>query len=484
MFSKRNLAAVFILGLFLGPMTAGLAQAKNLAEGRVLPAAVTWYVDHSAAGANNGSSWANAYTSLQSALVQAQAGEQVWVAEGVYVPTSAADRTATFSITSGLALYGGFDPANGADAWEERDWMAHITVLSGDLDGNDTTDSNGVLNSWMGIFGNNAYHVVSTSSTLQATMLDGFVVTGGDATGSFSWEQGGGMFNNNSLYLLISNVIFSGNKANYGGGLSNVSSYLDLMNVTFFENKAYHYGGGMRSVYGQSNLTNVRFIANQASDGGGGMSQYYNNSFLINGIFTANEGGTDCGAIYLGEGSSSQLDNVSFAANSIDGICGGDLSSSVNIRNSILWGSPGEQIRNPAGASIFFSDIQGGCPPGATCVNVINANPLFARPPDPGPDATWFTADDDYGDLRLQLSSPAIDAGNNTYLPEDILDLDGDGNSSERTPLDLWGVARFMDVPYVSDNGVTDPPTYPFVVDFGAYETFPWSIYLPLTLKR
>ena len=77
-------------------------------EERSLPSA-TWYVNASATGSNNGTSWANAYTDLQSALVnKAQSGDQVWVEQGTYKPTSGTDRTASFNIPDGVAVYGGF----------------------------------------------------------------------------------------------------------------------------------------------------------------------------------------------------------------------------------------------------------------------------------------------------------------------------------------------------------------------------------------
>ncbi len=76
------------------------------------------------------------------------------------------------------------------------------------------------------------------------------------------------------------------------------------------------------------------------------------------------------------------------------------------------------------------------------------------RAPSAG-DGDWTTLDDnDYGDLRLQADSPAIDAGNNDWLPSDSSDLDGDGDTAEPIPYDLQGFPRI-----VGD-----------AVDLGAYE--------------
>ena len=55
-------------------------------------------------------------------------------------------------------------------------------------------------------------------------------------------------------------------------------------------------------------------------------------------------------------------------------------------------------------------------------------------------------------------------------MPADQVDLDGDGDDEERTPLDAGGKPRFVDDPGTADSGVADPPDYPAVVDMGAYE--------------
>ena len=96
----------------------------------------------------------------------------------------------------------------------------------------------------------------------------------------------------------------------------------------------------------------------------------------------------------------------------------------------------------------------------------IDADPLFVDPDGPDDDPnTW--EDNDY---RLAPGSPCIDASDNTAVPLDTLDLDGDGDTDERTPFDLDGNPRFVQDPFTDDTGVPDPPRYRHIVDMGAYE--------------
>jgi len=108
-------------------------------------------------GATDGfcTSWATA-CELSFALSSAVSSQEIWVAAGTYKPTAGSDRTATFQLKAGVALYGGFAGDEATRA--ERDWAAHVTTLSGDLGvANNTTD--------------NSYHVVTGAT---GATLDGF----------------------------------------------------------------------------------------------------------------------------------------------------------------------------------------------------------------------------------------------------------------------------------------------------------------------
>jgi hypothetical protein len=78
---------------------------------------------------------------VQDALSAAQSDDQIWVSAGVYYPDEGGgqtddDRTSAFQLKDGVALYGGF--AGDESARDQRNWEAHVTVLSGDIDKDDT----------------------------------------------------------------------------------------------------------------------------------------------------------------------------------------------------------------------------------------------------------------------------------------------------------------------------------------------------------
>jgi len=439
---------------------------------------VILYAAPTALGVGDCSSWANA-CSLQTALAQAQSGDEIWVQAGVHYPGATGNLNAAFALKSGVAIYGGF---NGTEtSRDQRNWQNNLTILSGDLDQNDiNTDGNFIAETWQDIQGDNAYHVVVGNGANNSAVLDGFVITAGYANGSYphrfgggmynanssptltrlifignrSYGAGGGMFNEGASSPLLVEVAFSGNLAGAsGGGAANTEGATPVFNkVVFNGNTSNMFGGGML-IIGSPTLVNVEFKGNQAQSGGGGVFTYRGSTpTLTNVIFSNNTALADGGGM-LNNGNPT-LTNVTFSGNVAAGNGGGMYNNAVNpnLRNVIIWGNTAgnsqASIYNYGGSAplITYSDIQGcggsgswqgWC--GTDGGGNIDADPLFL-------DAT-------NGDLRLQLTSPAIDAGNNIAVPPGVI-------------TDLDDNPRFVDIPTMPDSGNGAPP----IVDMGAYE--------------
>ena len=92
----------------------------------------TIYVKADAGGIGDGSSWADAYTDVASAIAAAnETGDTVYIAKGVYPVAS------VMSVTNIPAIYGGFLGESEDETVEGRQFDVNKTVLSGDTDNND-----------------------------------------------------------------------------------------------------------------------------------------------------------------------------------------------------------------------------------------------------------------------------------------------------------------------------------------------------------
>jgi hypothetical protein len=449
------------------------------------------YVDERApqTSAEDGSSWADAYLIVQDALSAAAANTEIWVAQGVYhtdeVGMPKPDPAASFQLQNDVALYGGFTGTESAR--EQRDWQAHVTVLSGDIDGNDTRDAHGVVTDTTHIVGSNAYHVVDGSATTGSAVLDGFFITAGQADGTGANNDGAGIYISGGSPTLrnlvlsgnladgpgggiystgnpaLTRVTFTGNAAGAdGGGMHNDGGSPTFSDVVFSGNQAGNMGGGLYHLTGDATLTGVIFSGNDAEANGGGMVNYQGILTLVNGLFSGNS--ADNGGGLFNYQSDATLTNVTLSRNTATFPGGGLLnhdSGFVKLTNCILWENS-SQVSNEAGATsiILYSLVQDGCPDGSTCDHLQFGDPRFVDPD--GADDVSGTLDDD---LRLRPDSPAIDAGSNTAVPGSVT-------------TDLAGAARFVDVPSVLDTGGGSAP----IVDVGAYEAAFEIVYLPLVL--
>ena len=113
-----------------------------------------FYAAPASIGSGNCSNWENACT-LKSALDQSTSGE-IWVKAGIHYPGTS--QTDYFELKPGVALYGGFSGSETERT--QRNSSANLTILSGDIDQNDTTNTDGVVVNTDNINGNNSNHVV------------------------------------------------------------------------------------------------------------------------------------------------------------------------------------------------------------------------------------------------------------------------------------------------------------------------------------
>jgi hypothetical protein len=292
------------------------------------------HVDAAATGQNNGETWDDAYTDLQTALQNAESGDVIYVAGGTYrtyEADPAENRGASFVIGPSVSLEGGYaGHANPSDPYE-RDIELYETILSGDQKGDDGPDFTNRTD--------NSYHVVIVSTdTPGNTMLDGFTISGGYADSTddrertrgaglyaadFAWEYNKGVqitdctFTDNMAHYYLSGVDYD-NVGGTGGGLYAHEFAVELVGCTFRGNVAEVVGGGMSSEHSYIQLTECVFEDNLTQEdptlgggfcGGGlsasgnwemGLSETKNNTFVTNCVFTGNHAEGAGGGISAG----------------------------------------------------------------------------------------------------------------------------------------------------------------------------------------
>ncbi len=318
----------------------------------VSPSAFVVYVDGNARGANDGSHWKNAFTSLQDALAVVQPGREIRVAGGVYTPDrgvgiARGDREASFILTGGITVQGGYAGTAGANP-DVRNVQTYPTILSGDLKSNDLSVADPCNLGQEASRTDNSRHILSAVIGKGETMLDGVQVVGGYAFGPSvagtvaSGAQGAGLLMTGGS-LTLNNCIFSGNWASGdGGAVYMADGRLKLAGCTFRANGAGQEnrvgqsrgtGGAIRSDdRSQMTLSRCRFYNNFADLQGGALDNDKGNVVLTWCLFVQNKAGSaGGGAIWNSEG---QLNLVSCTLNgNRSGANGGAI---VNGWNGIL----------------------------------------------------------------------------------------------------------------------------------------------------
>lgn len=298
----------FQLIIFLVTVNLGIAQS-------------VYFVRKDATGANNGTSWENAFTDLQNALAVAQTGSQIWVASGQYLPTPSTDRDISFQLKEGVGLYGGFD---GTElTLNARNPAVNASILSGAIGDSTAND--------------NSYHVLRAKGVSAATTIDGFIIEHGQAVAGMTGgnnNYGGGMLVSPQLGIpltapVIRNCIFRFNVAQSGGAFASLGSAAfniepHLVGCRFEQNAASLNGGAiLRSGWSADHLfpslDSCMFQGNTAALQGGAI--YFDDcvpDFLIDNCIFLNDSSYSGGAVTVnidvGEGHF-RVRNSSFEGN-------------------------------------------------------------------------------------------------------------------------------------------------------------------------
>jgi parallel beta-helix repeat protein/predicted outer membrane repeat protein len=259
-------------------------------------------VDSGADGAADGETWADAFVDLQNALEAAQSGDEIWIAEGIYKPSSEANPESTFRLKSGLAIYGGFTGSESIRAERNPDPATNSTVLSGDSLGNDSED--------LASRADNSLSVVSAFDLNQPATLGGLTIMSGGSLAS-STGSGGGI-NTRDSSVILKGIRIIDNHGRGGGGCSLYDSTITLENCTFESNESGERGGGIHSFRSQISITTCRFEGNASESGGGAYLQESN--VLATDLSFLKNHGRNGGAIYA-DGSQIALWNSMLAEN-------------------------------------------------------------------------------------------------------------------------------------------------------------------------
>ena len=326
------------------------------------------------AGNRSGTSWANA-SQLQAALMASTTpGDQVWIAAGTYRPHPTA-RTVSFRVPAGVAVYGGF--AGTENALANRGGAA--TILSGDLAADDIErPATGDQTAYNATRDDNSRGVVIVGGA--NVVLDGLTITAGESIGN-----GAGLWSN-FANTNVNACTFTGNEAGGVGGGAMFRRAATLTNCVLVGNTAFR-GGGLFFLAGGT-MINSTLYNNTATDQGGGIAV----GFTTNNPFTLQN------SILVG--------NTATTAGHQVRVFNFDAADVATLQNNLI-----EEDADPMGTDqgVVYTTPGSGNITQTGTVDESDASVVFA---------STDAMNANY--LRLRTGSPAVNTGNNDYIPAGI----------------------------------------------------------------
>lgn len=368
MIKMRTLFRFYMLLLFLGSSLGITAQTK------------IYYV--SPTGVGDGTSWETT-TTLQTALQNAVAGDQIWV-QGFEQITSADQLYIApadgFSLKSGVQLYGGFkgdEPnVNSRETLGKPYQMKYRSVLSGDIKRDDVVDNTNLIFPANTTRSDNATHVLNVNmvpasgnnKNTSPTIINGFSIGNGHADGS--GEKGGGIYIHGD---------------NTGGGIFRIERCF-LLNNYATQGGAIYVDAEVKNVNNSTSLVNQCVVYNNAAgeraaveNAGGGLYLAGEATVVNSSIFNNENGG-----LRLADGA--KVVNSTVSRNSSGGIdMINDKAEGYNVANTIIWGNStlSTQYR-PKFKNSAFHEVEAGDSDGNIYVTAENRGdtnaPMFDAP--------------------------------------------------------------------------------------------------------
>lgn len=368
MIKMRTLFRFYMLLLFLGSYLGIMAQTK------------IYYV--SPTGVGDGTSWETT-TTLQTALQNAVAGDQIWV-QGFEQITSADQLYIApadgFSLKSGVQLYGGFkgdEPnVNSRETLGKPYQMKYRSVLSGDIKRDDVVDNTNLIFPANTTRSDNATHVLNVNmvpasgnnKNTSPTIINGFSIGNGHADGS--GEKGGGIYIHGD---------------NTGGGIFRIERCF-LLNNYATQGGAIYVDAEVKNVNNSTSLVNQCVVYNNAAgeraaveNAGGGLYLAGEATVVNSSIFNNENGG-----LRLADGA--KVVNSTVSRNSSGGIdMINDKAEGYNVANTIIWGNStlSTQYR-PKFKNSAFHEVEAGDSDGNIYVTAENRGdtnaPMFDAP--------------------------------------------------------------------------------------------------------
>jgi predicted outer membrane repeat protein len=248
--------------------------------------------------------------------------------------------------------------------------------------------------------------------------IDKNITISGNKTNNTTFQNAATWVNNGSSkrYLVIkagakvtlNNLTLKDNVGSCSGGAINNVGNLTVNECIFSNNQAYDAGGAIVS-FGILTVTNCLFTNNVAPRGSGGAIICGEIATITNSLFIGNRAnGNEGGAVRVSSesGATVSISNCTFTGNIAS--YGGAISNwgTATLCNNIIWnnnnGGAHDVYTGSNRNTIAYHNLIGTSSTDLTGNgNIIGENPLFVG----------------NGDYSLQENSPAIDKGNNTYLP-------------------------------------------------------------------